>query len=154
MGGKAKVIITVLAVLALAVVGFNAIGIAGQSASQVDISGPCDEAENANDPRCTGQPVGDASPEDSPSPDDSPSPEDSPSVGNGVDISGPCDETEHINDPRCTGAPGAGDNSGPGNGDDDEDNSGPGNGDDDDEDDDNSGPGGGDDDNSGPGSDD
>jgi hypothetical protein len=55
-------------------------------AGGVDVSGPCDEAEHANDPRCTGttapvpaQPQGD------------------------VDISGPCDEAEHANDPRCTG---------------------------------------------------
>ena len=59
-----------------------------------DISGPCDEAEHANDPRCAGQ---------------------APATG-GVDISGPCDEAEHAGDPRCTGAPAGGrvDNSGPG----------------------------------------
>jgi hypothetical protein len=63
----------------------------------VDISGPCDEAEHANHPRCAGVQV--------------PQP-----AGGGVDISGPCDEAEHANDPRCTGAGGAGrvDNSGPG----------------------------------------
>jgi uncharacterized membrane protein YgcG len=56
-----------------------------------DISGPCEEAEHANDPRCNGQ---------APAPrvdDDAP-------AANGVDISGPCDEAEHANDPRCTGA--------------------------------------------------
>jgi hypothetical protein len=125
MKGKTKVLITVLAMLALAVVGFNAIGLAGQTSPQIDISGPCDEVEHANDLQCTDAPAVNPSPEDSPSPDDSPSP------GGGVD------------------------NSGPGNGgDDDNSNSGPGDGDDDDDDDDNSGPGGGDDDNSGPGSDD
>ena len=88
----------------------------------VDISGPCDEAEHANDPRCTGQ---------------------VPATGGqapaaGVDISGPCDEAEHANDPRCTGAAlgddrrhgwdegGFDDNSGPGSA-----SSGPGGGDDD-----------------------
>jgi hypothetical protein len=64
----------------------------------VDISGPCDEAEHAKDPRCAGVRAP------------------TPSAGGGVDISGPCDEAEHANDPRCTGAGGAGrvDNSGPG----------------------------------------
>jgi hypothetical protein len=110
-----------------------------------DISGPCDEAEHANDPRCAGQAPG--------ARDD-----DAPATG-GVDISGPCDEAEHANDPRCTGAsaPAAGrvDNSGPGSL-----NSGPGSvnsGDDDDDGgDDHSGHGGGGDNhggggNSGPG---
>jgi hypothetical protein len=75
------------------------------STSGVDISGPCDEAEHANDPRCTGVPARPSAP--------------ALPAGAGVDISGPCDEAEHANDPRCTGAgvPGeAGrvDNSGPG----------------------------------------
>jgi hypothetical protein len=95
-----------------------------------DISGPCDEAEHANDPRCNGQAPG--------ARDD-----DAPATG-GVDISGPCDEAEHANDPRCTGAsaPAGGrvDNSGPGSL-----NSGPGSvnsGHDDDSGDDHSGHGG------------
>jgi hypothetical protein len=92
MGSKAKILFTVLAIVALGIVGFNAIGIAAQSAGQVDISGPCDEAEHANDPRCTGAGV-------------DPTPEDSPSVDADEDISGPCDEAEHANDPRCTGQP-------------------------------------------------
>jgi hypothetical protein len=89
--------------------------------SVVDISGPCDEAEHANDPRCTGgaAAAGDNS---------------GPGNGNteGRDNSGPSE------------------NSGPGNADDDddadeddEDNSGPGHGDDDEDDD--SGSGGDDD---------
>jgi hypothetical protein len=62
-----------------------------------DISGPCDEAEHANDPRCAGV-----------------APATTTTVGDddeaGEDISGPCDEAEHANDPRCTGvAPQAGD---------------------------------------------
>ena len=61
-----------------------------------DISGPCDEAEHANDPRCTGV-----------------APAATTTVGDdeaGEDISGPCDEAEHASDPRCTGvAPQAGD---------------------------------------------
>jgi hypothetical protein len=84
-----------------------------------DISGPCDEAEHANDPRCNGQ---------APAAGD----DRAPAQGGGVDISGPCDEAEHANDPRCTGAAtgggttttddhGGGDNSGPGSS-----NSGPG----------------------------
>ena len=109
----------------------------------VDISGPCDEAEHANDPRCAGQ----ARRRTNQAP-----------AQTGVDISGPCDEAEHANDPRCTGAPtGRVDNSGPGSvnsgrdddADDDhgdEDHSGPGGGDDDDGGDDHSGHGGGGDD--------
>jgi hypothetical protein len=93
----------------------------------VDISGPCDEAEHVNDPRCAGVQV----------------PAGGAQVG-GVDISGPCDEAEHVNDPRCT-QPGAAD----------EDRSGPSHGEQDDRsgssndgnDEDNSGPSG----NSGPG---
>jgi hypothetical protein len=82
-----------------------------------DISGPCDEAEHANDPRCNGQ---------APAAGD----DQAPAQGGGVDISGPCDEAEHAGDPRCTGAPTGGgttdddrggDNSGPGSS-----NSGPG----------------------------
>jgi hypothetical protein len=100
-----------------------------------DISGPCDEAEHANDPRCTGVTVPGA---DDNGDDDGPG-----------DISGPCDEAEHANEPRCTGA-NPGDSSGPGpGGQDDDDRSGPSG-------DDNSGHGSGggddDDDNSGPGS--
>ena len=109
----------------------------------IDISGPCDEGEHANDPQCTGVQAPPSAP--------------APAPG-GVDISGPCDEAEHANDPRCTGVGAADDagrvdNSGPGSV-----NSGHG-GDDDDFDDDfdddssgsghggggNSGPGGGDD---------
>jgi hypothetical protein len=123
----------------------------------VDISGPCDEAEHANDPRCAGQ---------APPAPQAPAPAPAPAQG-GVDISGPCDEAEHANDPRCTGAAvdpdrdddDRVDNSGPGSvnsGHDDDDGFDDHGGDDDDFDDDhggNSGPGGGggDDDNSGHG---
>jgi hypothetical protein len=76
-----------------------------------DISGPCDEAEHANDPRCTGI-----------------APATTTTVGDddeaGEDVSGPCDEAEHANDPRCTGAQADDDdrqgrNRGPGGDDDD-----------------------------------
>jgi hypothetical protein len=108
-----------------------------------DISGPCDEAEHANDPRCDG--VADPRPANPAQP------------AGGVDISGPCDEAEHANDPRCTTGAGrieddhgddAVDNSGPGNAEDrgialdDDDHSGSGHGGGDDD----SGHGGGDDD--------
>jgi hypothetical protein len=69
-----------------------------ETGARVDSSGPCDEAEHANDPRCAGVTV----------------PRAAARVG-GVDISGPCDEAEYANDPRCTGAAGArSDNSGRG----------------------------------------
>ena len=70
-----------------------------------DISGPCDEAEHRNDPRCAGA----SAPAPAPAPaatvdDDGPG-----------DISGPCDEAEHRNDARCNGvAATSDDNSGPG----------------------------------------
>src|SRR5215218_2897695 len=71
----------------------------------VDISGPCDEAEHAKDPRCAGVQAPGA-------------PAEVPDRPAGVDISGPCDEAEHIGDPRCTGAGAGGagrvDNSRPG----------------------------------------
>jgi hypothetical protein len=60
--------------------------------SREDLSGPCDEAEHANDPRCTGAQVPD---DDAVAEDDAREP--------GEDVSGPCDEAEHANDPRCTG---------------------------------------------------
>lgn len=71
-----------------------------ETGSRVDVSGPCDEAEHVNDPRCAGVVL--------------PGPAAGTAAG-GVDISGPCDELEHVNDPRCTGAGrAADDNSGPG----------------------------------------
>jgi hypothetical protein len=85
-----------------------------------DVSGPCDEAEHRNDPRCAGTTV----------------PAPAPAVTGGTttdddagDVSGPCDEAEHRNDPRCIGAAGAGDDDG-----DDDDRSGRGGGDDSDDD--------------------
>src|SRR6185312_3836395 len=66
-----------------------------------DVSGPCDEAEHANDPRCTGAArvvagtaPGATAPTTTTRDDD----------GNREDVRGPCDEAEHANDPRCTGA--------------------------------------------------
>ena len=58
-----------------------------------DISGPCDEAEHRNDPRCTGA----SAPAPAPAPGMTTADDDGPG-----DISGPCDEAEHRNDPRCT----------------------------------------------------
>lgn len=77
---------------AVAVVGGLAFATGGGGSapapSTVDVSGPCDEAEHANDPRCTGV-TGAAAGDDAREP--------------GEDISGPCDEAEHASDPRCTG---------------------------------------------------
>jgi hypothetical protein len=83
-----------------------------------DISGPCDEAEHADDPECTGAPD-----------DDSSGPGSGPREGDD-DNSGPGDGDDHEAD---------GDEA-------DDDNSGPGGGDREGGNDDNSGPGGGDDD--------
>ena len=60
-----------------------------------DISGPCDEAEHRNDPRCTGVSITPPAPAPAPAP--------GTTTDDGADISGPCDEAEHANDPRCTG---------------------------------------------------
>ena len=74
-----------------------------------DISGPCDEAEHANDPRCTG-----AAPADSSGPGPGGQDDDEDRSGpSGDDNSGPSDSS----------GPGSG-----GDDDDDDDNSGPGNG--------------------------
>jgi hypothetical protein len=101
-----------------------------------DLSGPCDEAEHANDPRCTGAaPAGRTTTGD----DDR---RDHGVREPGEDVRGPCDEAEHANDPRCTGAAEAGDRDDDRRGG----NSGPGGGHDDDDRDDHSGRGGGDDD--------
>ncbi|HWL32616.1 MAG TPA: hypothetical protein VNP89_03340 [Gaiellaceae bacterium] len=94
-----------------------------------DISGPCDEAEHRNDPRCTGV----STPVPAPARGVTTGDDDGPG-----DISGPCDEAEHRNDPRCTGGAAADDRGG------DDDNSGRGSRDD--GDDDRSGHGGDDDD--------
>jgi hypothetical protein len=83
-----------------------------------DISGPCDEAEHANDPRCAGAARGRE--DDRGAGDrgrhgggaDDPAGHDRfDDHGNddavaepGEDISGTCDEAEHASDPRCTGA--------------------------------------------------
>ena len=65
-----------------------------------DVSGPCDELEHANDPRCTGA-------DTTTGVDDDRAPAGTTAgtttMGK-ADVSGPCDEPEHANDPRCTGA--------------------------------------------------
>jgi hypothetical protein len=69
-----------------------------------DISGPCDEAEHADDPRCAGGARDDDRDDrgrDHPE-DDRVSKADDDAFGE--DVSGPCDEAEHADDPRCTGA--------------------------------------------------
>ena len=83
-----------------------------------DISGPCDEAEHRNDPRCTGVANVPA-----------PAPPPGTTTDDDADISGPCDEAEHADDPRCTGGAAADDR-------DDDDNSGHSGDDNDDNDDD------------------
>jgi hypothetical protein len=117
-------------VLLLGAVGIGAAGLSDSTSAvpvgsvSDDISGPCDEAEHADDPACNGQPGG---PEDHADDD-----------GQGNDVSGPCDEAEHADDPECTGAPDD-DSSGPGPGGDHQgedssgpnENAGPGNADDD-----------------------
>ncbi len=67
-----------------------------------DISGPCDEAEHANDPRCVGGNDRDDHARGHRGHGDDDEVHD---AGIGEDVSGPCDEAEHANDPRC--APGA-----------------------------------------------
>jgi hypothetical protein len=98
-----------------------------------DISGPCDEAEHRNDPRCTGV----STPAPAPAPGVTTANDDGPG-----DISGPCDEAEHRNDPRCTGGAAADDRGG-------DDNDRSGRGSEDDGHDDRGGHGGDDDDRSG-----
>ena len=159
--------LTLLLVISGATVAFGLVGddspsrtTSSTTSTAEDISGPCDEAEHANDPRCAGgareddrgrdddhgrgdDDRGRDHPEDDGMDDDDA----------GEDISGPCDEAEHANDPECTDVPTVPgddddrvDNSGPGSL-----NSGPGNAEDDGETEDHSGPGSGDDDSSGSG---
>ncbi len=96
-----------------------------------DISGPCDEAEHRNDPRCAGVNTPAPVPGVATADDDGPG-----------DSSGPCDEAEQRNDPRCAGGAAADDRGG-------DDNDHSGRGSDDDGDDDRDGHGGDDDDRSG-----
>jgi hypothetical protein len=88
-----------------------------------DVSGPCDEVEHRNDPRCT------AATTSAPARTTTTTPGDDDDPG---DISGRCDEAEHRSDPRCTGAAGDDGRHGGGEGDRD-DRSGRGSGGDDDE---------------------
>jgi hypothetical protein len=136
------------------------------ASAQQDVSGPCDEAEHANDPQCggTSTTIGEDENDDNSvtsttlvdGDDDGGATSTTLVNGDddgGDDISGPCDEAEHANDPACAGTSTtfgdnddnddgvSSDNSGPGSM-----NSGPGSTDDDDSDDNDS------DDNSGPGS--
>ena len=69
---------------------------AGTTDDGRDISGPCDEPEHANDPRCTGVATSTNRADDGAA-------RTVTTTGGAVDISGPCDEPEHANDPRCTG---------------------------------------------------
>jgi len=177
--------LTLVMVVAGATVAFGVVGDDDTSRAGTtttmgeDVSGPCDEAEHANDPRCNGEQADDDHgdrgrdhAEDNDADDNDA--DDNGDDDAGEDVSGPCDEAEHANDPQCTGtAPAPGTsvdnsgpgsvnsgpgsiNSGPGNAEDvgDDDSSGPGPGGDDDGFDDggSSGPGGGDDDSSGHGS--
>jgi hypothetical protein len=88
-----------------------------------DVSGPCDEAEHANDPRCGGATASTPAP--------APAPAQTTTIDDDAndDVSGPCDEAEHANDPRCTGGAAVadddhGDDSGRGDDDRDDDRSG------------------------------
>jgi len=170
------VLVTVLAVgVGVAVAaGTNGGSSSGPANTVVDVKGPCDEAEHANDPECPGAQVPEDNNADEQGEDANDdrgrgrdhAEDDSVADNQGEDISGPCDEAEHANDPSCTGA-GAGvedqgevedqdddnsgpsANSGPGSSHDDNDHSGHGGGDDSGQGSDdggNSGPGGGDDD--------
>lgn len=84
---------------------------AGTTDDARDISGPCDEPEHANDPRCTGVATSTNRADDAE--------RTVTTTGGAADISGPCDEPEHADDPRCTEAGTAtnDDRSGPGGGD-------------------------------------
>jgi hypothetical protein len=121
------VVIGAAAALTLGV-GANLVAASGADdpVGVVDISGPCDEAEHANDPECAGATA--------------------PGTQQGADDNRDEDGRDHDgrNDDDRDDNSGPSENSGPGNSGDD-DNSGPGSGDDD-SDDDNSGPGSGDDD--------
>ena len=91
------------------------------STAPQDVSGPCDEAEHANDPRCAsgggrhhetaGDPHGRGRDDGA---------EEARDAEIGEDVPGPCDEAEHANDPRCAPGVPAGDDAG------EVDNSGPG----------------------------
>ncbi len=154
LGGAGLAALATVLTLALAGTPDPARTVGTLPATTADVSGPCDEAEHAGDPRCAGTTTraeddGRRRAGDRDDADDRREP--------GEDIPGPCDEAEHANDPRCTGAAPAG-RSGPSGPSGDDDHSGPGHGnddgndegnDDDDRDGSNSGPGGGDDDRSG-----
>ena len=73
-----------------------------------DVSGPCDEAEHADDPRCTGvAPAGSTTNGATTAATTTSATTTTNAKTTGAtttaDISGPCDEAEHADDPRCTG---------------------------------------------------
>ncbi|HUH15910.1 MAG TPA: hypothetical protein VML35_08505 [Gaiellaceae bacterium] len=114
---------TVLAV-ALAGGGSTVPTVGTLTAPTGDISGPCDELEHRDDPRCAGV-AGTATVRTT------------TTTGRdrrepGEDVRGPCDEVEHADDPRCTGAVTTDDRRGRGRGGDDDDRRGRGRGGDDD----------------------
>jgi hypothetical protein len=108
MSGRTKLILTLVAVLALATAGVGAMTLAGASqpsspaAPALDVSGNCDEPEHAADPACAGAPTPVAEPSDDPV--DDVQGDDVADDVQGDDVDGPCDEAEHANDPGCTGA--------------------------------------------------
>ena len=80
------------------------------STAPEDVSGPCDEAEHANDPRCAsggGRHHETAGDHHGRGRDDGA--EDVRDAEIGEDVPGPCDEAEHANDPRCAPGVPAGD---------------------------------------------
>ena len=131
LGGASLAALATALTLALGGNGGSTPTFATQTTPTADISGPCDEVEHANDPRCTGGTA--TTPARA---DDRREP--------GEDVRGPCDEAEHANDPRCIGGAAAEDDDRGEEADEDrvedEDHSGPGHGsDDEDHDDDRSG---------------
>jgi hypothetical protein len=98
LGGAALAALATVLAVALAGGSNTAATVGTLPPPAAEISGPCDEAEHAADPRCTGAAVADRRDDDE---------VDDRAVDRreaGEDLRGPCDEAEHAGDPRCAGA--------------------------------------------------
>ncbi len=131
MFGRSLKLMLVAAAFILVAAGIATAAVTlGQSSSTtpgtIDVKGPCDEPEHANDPRCAGPQIPEDDPTAGPTPNPTPSADD-----DGPFDDGPFDDDDGVDNS------GPSENSGPGNADDEGDdnsgpseNSGPGNADD------------------------
>src|SRR5215213_3309980 len=111
LGGAGLAALATMLAVALAGNPSPAATVSRLSAPAAEISGPCDEAEHAGDPRCTGAAAAGRAEDDEAGEraedrrdDDDAEDRATSRREAGEDLRGPCDEAAHAGDPRCTGA--------------------------------------------------